>query len=131
MQDFRKLDVWRKAHANSIDVFKTLAKNRKVDAHLRSQMIRAARSIPGCLVEGCGRNSQAELAKYADVGIGESSELEYWILTAYDIGYFPDADYNRLTANTIEVRRMLYGFRDAVRENGKKSRPSHHDSTPA
>ena len=131
MQDFRKLDVWRKSHANSIDVFKTLAKNRKVDAHLRGQMIRAARSIPGCLVEGCGRDSQAELAKYANVGIGESSELEYWILTAYDIGYFAQTDYERLTANTIEVRRMLYGFRDSVIQKANKTRAPLDNSTPA
>jgi four helix bundle protein len=122
VQDFRKIDVWHKAHALSIDVHKTLVKYRKVDAHLRSQMSRAARTIPATLVEGCGHDSQAELAKYCDMGIGSSSELEYWILTARDIGYFPESDFQRLTTNTVEVRKMLYGFRKAVRDG--KRRPS-------
>jgi four helix bundle protein len=131
MQDFRNLDVWRRAHALSIDVHKTLVKHRRVDAHLRSQMSRAARGIPAALVEGCGKDSQAELARYADISIGSSSELEYWVLSAKDVGYFPRSDYERLTASTIEVRKMLFGFRKAV-QNGRRKEPDAKldDSTP-
>jgi four helix bundle protein len=82
---------------------------------MRSQMSRAARSIPSNLVEGCGKDSQAELARYADMSIASSSELEYWVLSARDVGYFRSEDYERLTANTIEVRKMLYGLRKAIR----------------
>jgi four helix bundle protein len=51
-------------------------------------MSRAARTIPSILVEGCGKNSQAELGRYSDMASGSCSELEYWVLTARDIGYF-------------------------------------------
>ena len=78
-------------------------------------MSRAARSVPSNLVEGCGKNSQAELARFTDMAIGSCSELEYWILTAKDLGCLPMADFERLTANTIEVRKMLFGFRRAVK----------------
>jgi four helix bundle protein len=89
----------------SIDVHKTLQRNKRVDAHLRSQLSRAARSIPSNLVEGCGTNSQAELARYAGMSISSSSEAEYWILFARDVGYFPASDFERLTSSTVEVRR--------------------------
>jgi four helix bundle protein len=118
MQDFRNLDVWHKAHALAIDVHKTLVRHKRVDAHLRSQLSRASRSVPACLVEGCGTDSQAELARFAGMSIASSSEIEYWVLLAKDVGYFPQTDFERLTANTIEVRKMLFGLRKAVRSGG-------------
>lgn len=129
MQDFRNLDVWHKAHAVSIDVHKTLVKHRRVDAHMRSQMSRASQGIPAALVEGCGKDSQAELARYADISIGSCSELEYWVLAAKDLGYFPPFDFDRLTASTLEIRRMLFGLRRAVRGGGK-SKPVELNSSP-
>src|SRR5688572_18934247 len=120
MQDFRKIDAWHKAHALALDVHRTLVRHRRVDAHLRSQMSKAARGIPSTLVEGCGKDSQAELARFCDMAIPSCSELEYWVLTARDLGYFSESDFNRLTANTIEVRKMLFGFRNAVRGAAKE-----------
>ena len=116
MQDFRNLDVWHKAHELSLDVHRTLVRHRRVDAHLRSQMTRAARSIPSNLVEGCGTDSQAELARFAGMSIASSSELEYWVLCARDLGYFGNSDFERLTSNTVEVRKMLFGLRKAIRK---------------
>lgn len=51
------------------------------------------------------------------MSIASSSEVEYWVLFGKDVGYFPDSDYERLTAKTIEVRRMLFGFRKAIRKS--------------
>lgn len=115
MQNFRNLDVWHKAHELSLDVHRTLVRHRRVDAHLRSQMTKAARSIPSNLVEGCGTDSQAELARFAGMSISSSSELEYWVLCARDLGYFANSDFERLATNTIEVRKMLFGLRKAIR----------------
>src|SRR5687768_17520466 len=111
MQDFRNLDVWQKAHELAIDVHRTLVKHKRVDSHLRAQLSKASRSIPSNLVEGCGHDSQAELARFASMSIASSSEVEYWVLFAKDVGYFPHSDCERLTASTIEVRRMLFGLR--------------------
>lgn len=116
MQDFRNLDVWHKAHALAIDVHKTLVRHKRVDAHLRSQLSKSSRSIPANLVEECGKESQAEVARYTETSIGECSETEYWVLLARDVGYFPNSDFERLTANTIEVRKMLFGLRRSIRK---------------
>ena len=123
MQDFRNLEVWKKAHDLALDVHKTLLRSRRVDSSIKSQMTRAANSIPSNIVEGCGKDSRAELARFADMSIGSSSELEYWILLARDLGQFSRSDHERLTTSTIEVRRMLFGLRKAVR-TGKRATPS-------
>jgi four helix bundle protein len=128
MQDFRNLDAWHKAHALAIDVHQTLARNKKVDAHLRSQLSKAARSIPACLVEGCGKDSHLELARYADMSIGSCSEVEYWVLLGRDIGYFNDSDHDRITGKAVEVRRMLFGLRKGIRNKPRK--PPAPQTTP-
>ena len=120
MQDFRNLDAWHKAHAVAIDVHRTLARTKKVDAHLRSQLSKASRGIPGCLVEGCGKDSHLELARYADMSIGSCSEVEYWMLLGRDIGYFNDSDHDRITGKVVEVRRMLYGLRKGIRNKPRR-----------
>jgi four helix bundle protein len=133
MQDFRNLDVWHKAHELAVDIHRTLIRHKRVDAHTRAQLSKASTSIPANIVEGCGHDSQAELAKFATTAIASSSEVEYWVLACRDFGYFPNSDYDRLTANVIEVRRMLFGLRKSIR-NGKKNSPRDvppNASTPA
>ena len=115
MQDFRKLDVWTKSHELALDVHRTLAKTRKVEAATRSQLNRSAQSIPANIAEGCGRSSAAELARYTDQAIGSTTELEYHLLLTKDLGYLAEPDFDRLSSNTVQVRRMLFGLRKAVK----------------
>jgi four helix bundle protein len=119
MQDFRKLEVWKKAHELSLDIHQTLAKTKKVDASTRTQISRAANSIAANIVEGCAKSSRLELARFSDISIGSSSELEYWLLLTKDLGQLGENDHTRLTTNTIEVRKMLFGLRRAIK-NGKQ-----------
>ncbi len=124
MQDFRNLDVWHRSHALALEIHRALARTRRVDAHIRSQMSRAANSIPANLVEGCGKDSRAELARFADIAIGSASELEYWLLLAKDLGQMANADHERLTTTTVEVRKMLFGLRRSIREGKSAAAPS-------
>ena len=39
--------------------------------------------------------------------MGSASELEYHLLLARDLNYLNAADYQRLTDNVIEVKKML------------------------
>ena len=115
MQDFRNLEVWKKAHALALDLQKTLGRSKRVESHMRAQMSRAATSIAANIVEGCGRGSRSELARFADISAGSSSELEYWLLVCLDLGQLAPRDHERLTTSTIEVRKMLFGLRKAIK----------------
>lgn len=127
MQDFRNLEVWKKAHELAIDVQKTIARTKRMDASIRAQLSRAATSIAANIVEGCGKSSRAELARFSDISIGSSSELEYWLLLSRDLGQLPNDDHERLTGNTIQVRKMLFGLRKAIR-NGSSNKPETPDT---
>lgn len=57
MSDFKKLRVWRKAHALTLNAHRVAASIRgRQYAALRSQMIRAAMSVTANIVEGREQN---------------------------------------------------------------------------
>ena len=67
-------------------------------------------SIPANIAEGCGRNGDAELARFLQIAMGSASELEYHILLAHDIGLLSNVSYEQLSLDTTEVKRMLASF---------------------
>jgi len=122
MSDFKKLDVWRKGHALVLNVQRTTAKMRKGEiAALRGQMMRAAMSIPTNIVEGNSQESRKEFVRFLGYSLNSSTELEYHLILARDLKGINQTDFDSLTAQTIEIRRMLYGLRRSL--TGKKRAP--------
>lgn len=116
MGDFAKLHVWRKAHALAINVHSVAIRIRGSNyASLRSQMIRAAMSIPANIVEGRGQNSERNFARFLGFALNSSSELEYHLVVARDIGAITLSDFRSLTDQLIEVRKMLRGLLNRIR----------------
>ncbi|MBA2304302.1 MAG: four helix bundle protein [Acidobacteria bacterium] len=111
MQDFRKLVVWRKAHAPTLEVFALSAAFAKPPYFGRlNQILRAAVSVPAILAEGAGRNGDREFRRFVRIALGSASELEYHLLLARDLGLIPGATHDRVSSAAGEVKRMLSGL---------------------
>ncbi len=111
MGEFSKLHVWRKAHALALNVHRVATGIRRSDHRsLRTQMIRAAMSIPANIVEGRGQASDREFCRFLRYAVHSSSELEYHIVMGRDIRAINLSDSKSLLDQVIEVRRMLYGL---------------------
>jgi four helix bundle protein len=118
MKDFRELKVWEKAHQLTLDVYKaTIGFPKDEQYGLTSQIRRASASIPANIAEGCGRSSDAELARYLQIAMGSASELEYHLLLAHDLGYLSTSDYESLSSTTVEVKKMLASFIQKLRND--------------
>ncbi len=57
------------------------------------------------IAEGCGRNSDAELARILEIAMGSASELEYILLLTHGLKLFNAADYHRLSNDVTEVKK--------------------------
>lgn len=111
MRDFRTLQVWEKAHHLALAVYKATQTFPKAELYgLTSQIRRAGASIPTNIAEGCGRDTEAELARFIHIAMGSASELEYHLLLAHDLGYLQDAEYFDLHNKVTEVKRMAAAF---------------------
>ena len=108
MKDFRQLKVWEKSHALVLALYQTTSSFPREETYgLTSQIRRAASSIPSNIAEGCGRNGDAELARFCIIARGSATELEYQLLLARDLSFLRPDRYNDLSRQTVEVKRML------------------------
>lgn len=111
MRDFRKLDVWHKAHALTLEIYNLTRGFPPTERYgLVVQLQRAASSIGANLAEGCGRESDADVRRFVLIASGSACEVEYHLLLARDLGFVAGPDYDRLNRNVNEVKRMFVGF---------------------
>ena len=115
VSDFKKLKVWRKAHALALNVRRVASTIRGADnAALRNQMLRASMSIPTNIVEGTGQKSGREFGRFIRFALNSSSELEYHLIAAKDFDLLSIGDFTSLQSQTTEVRKMLHGLLGSV-----------------
>ena len=111
MRDFRTLKVWEKAHQLALAVYKATQTFPKSETYgLTSQIRRAGASIPANIAEGCGRDTEAELARFMHIAQGSASELEYHLLLAHDLSFLQEPIYQDLHGKVTEIKRMLTAF---------------------
>jgi len=116
MRDFRKLKVWQKAHQLTLGTYKATAAFPKIETYgITSQIRRSAVSIPANIAEGCGRNGEAEFARFLQIAIGSASELEYHLLLAHDLKFLGHHEHEKLTNEVVDVKRMLTSFIQKLR----------------
>jgi four helix bundle protein len=119
VSDFRKLKVWRKAHALVLSVHHGVSGIRGSSyASLRNQMLRAAMSIPSNIVEGSGQESRREFGRFLRIALNSTTELEYHLILARDFHVVSVAEYAKLVSQTVEVRKMLLGLLKRVTSSG-------------
>lgn len=115
MRDFHKLLIWQRSHQLTLNVYKASKSFPNEELFgLTSQIRRAVSSIPTNIAEGCGRNSNKELAHFLQIAMGSASEVEYELLLANNLGYINDADYQALADETIAVRKMIVKYREEL-----------------
>ena len=111
MAHFTKLKVWEKAHALMVDTHRAVKGIRRAyDKSLGAQMNSAAESIAANIVEGKGKSSDVEFARFLRIALGSAHELEYHFMAARDIDAMPATTAASLIAQVTEVRRMIYGL---------------------
>ncbi len=111
VKDFHELKVWQEAHQLTLAIYQITATFPREELYgLTTQLRRSCSSIPANLGEGCGRNGDAEFARYCSIAMGSASELEYHLLLARDLKLINTSDYAELTQRTSEVKRMLSGL---------------------
>jgi len=108
MKDFRDLIVWRKAHELTLLVYRLSKEFPKEELYgLTSQMRRASASIGANIAEGCGKKTDADFARFVQIAFGSANELDYLALLTFDLQILKEIDYQVLSIQIIEVKKML------------------------
>ena len=110
MQSFRSLRVWEKAHRLTLDIYTSSKTFPREEMYgLTSQMRRSSAPIGMNIAEGCCRKGNIEMGRFLQIAMGSASELEYQLLLAHDLEYLQNPDYEKLSTQAVEVKRMRTG----------------------
>ena len=117
MQNYKELKVWDKAHQLTLKIYQLTKIFPKEEIYgLTSQVRRSAASMPANIAEGCGKNSQLELAHYLNTSLGSANETEYHLLLAKDLNYFGIEEHDILAEQINEIKAMLISLIAKVRK---------------
>jgi len=111
LRDFRKQKVWEKSHSLTLEIYKVTEKFPREEIYgLTSQLRRSCSSIPANIAEGCGKDGDADFARYLQIARGSASELEYHLLLAKDLGSLKVNEHQQLSQEANELKQMLTNF---------------------
>ena len=127
MRNYEDLEVWQKAHALTIRLYRVTESFPRAEMFgLTSQIRRAGGSIGANLAEGCGRWGEVELARYVQISMGSASELHNHLRLAKDLRFVNPSERASIIRELTSVRQMLTALLQALRgvRASKKSVPA-------
>ena len=119
MRDYKKLEVWKKSHELYMYIKKKIVINfpKEERYELTSQLLRAALSVPLNIVEGCGKFTDKDFARFLDNSLGSTNETDYCCFAAYELKYITEQDFLVISKMVNEVRAMLINFIKHLRKD--------------
>jgi four helix bundle protein len=111
MSDFRKLRAWQAAQKLVVDAYKVSRGMRGPQSRdLADQLNRSTMSVPRNIIEGNEHESPRERKRFFSYALASVSEAEGHMQTALDLEMIGVGDFDRLVAQVVDVRKMLYGL---------------------
>jgi len=126
MRDHRRLRAFLLSDEIAIEVYAITRGFPKEEMYgLTSQMRRAAVSVPSNIVEGCGRESYADLLRFLDIALGSLRELAYQQTLARRLNFGEPSGLSALSAKIDECTRILVGlirkYRHSISKNHERA----------
>ncbi len=119
MKNFKQLLIWQKGMEIWKEVYlltKGLPKEEKFG--ISSQINRASASIPANIAEGSSRDSMKDYARFLQIALGSSFELETFLVGIKMLELASEEKIDRLLSFVYEEQKMIMSFK-------KKIEPTH------
>lgn len=115
MHNFKELKIWQNARVLSKEIH-LLVKKLPADERfeLGSQLRRSVVSIPSNIAEGSGRGSNKDFRRFLSIALSSAFELETQLILAYDLEYFSEEEFQKVSDKIQELQKMIYGFRKSL-----------------
>jgi four helix bundle protein len=130
MQDFRNLRVWQASRQLTVAVSAAVRRFPIEERFgLAAQLRSSVTSIGANIAEGFGRGSRADSARCLQIAVGSGCETLHHLITALDLGYLNQAEFDELEGKLGPVRRMLTNLlfrvrpKQVERQSVPKARP--------
>ena len=115
MHNFKKLDIWTKSMELVTKIYSiTNSLPNQERFGLTSQIQRAAVSIPANIAEGSAKSSNKDFARFLEMSIGSSFELETELIIALNLKYIDSVVFTNIETKINEIQKMINGFKQSL-----------------
>ena len=112
--NFRELTIWKKAMEIVTSLYQLVSELPSEEKYgLKSQMTRAAVSIPSNISEGSGRSTNKDFKRFLDISLSSSYELETQLLICKNLF---GIEVNDIIIKINELQKMIGGFKRSLKE---------------
>ncbi|WP_411766054.1 four helix bundle protein [Winogradskyella sp. A3E31] len=118
MRNFRTLDIWK----NGITIVKQiyiLSQQLPTEEKfgLRSQITRAAISIPCNIAEGCSRNSELEFKRFLEIAMGSLFEVETQLIISQELEFISEEDLKSIFELLNKEAKMINSLINRIKNS--------------
>ena len=107
MRDFKKLEIWKNGITIVKHVYSLVQKLPSEEKFgLKSQLSRAAISVPSNIAEGCSRNSEVEFKRFLEIALGSLFEVETQLIISEELNFF-DSDELKSIFELISIESKM------------------------
>lgn len=111
MRNFRELLVWQKGIDIVVEIYQIASLLPNEEKYgLKSQLQRAAVSIPSNISEGCGRGSDPAFIQFLEYAIGSAFEIEMQLVAVERLKLVPKDKLEKINNMINEEQKMLNGL---------------------
>lgn len=104
----RQLRVWQKSMDMAVDVYEISKTLPNAETYgLRSQLTRAAVSVPANIAEGSARGSAADYSRFLAIAKGSLMETETLVMLAIRLSFVSEAKAVAVLGLITEISKML------------------------
>ncbi len=122
IEQFEDIEAWKKGRALRKAIYdRTKAGAFAKDFALRDQIRRAAISITSNIAEGFERGGNREFIQFLAHANGSCGEVRDQLYVALDEAYLTESDFKALSAQAVEVSRIIAGFMNYLKNSALRS----------
>jgi len=111
MRPHQSLEVWKQSVEFAEKIYRLTASFPKNEEYgLKSQLRRAAVSIPSNIAEGAARQTKKEFVQFLYMAAGSASEVDTQLEIAFRLGYIDEHDRGSVGMDLENISRMLSGL---------------------
>ena len=108
MRNFRELDIWKRSISLSKAIYKLTESFPDREKYgLSIQIQRATVSIASNIAEGASRKSEIDFARFLEIAIGSSFEVETQLIIAKEIESISKEKYISIQSELTIIQKQL------------------------
>lgn len=118
MRNYKNLKIWEQGIELVKQIYvlvEQLPSSEKFG--LKSQITRAAVSIPSNIAEGCSRNSEVEFKRFLEIAMGSLFEVQTQLIIIQDLDFIKSEDLKSIFKLLETEGKMINGLINTIKNS--------------